>query len=30
MDLGTVIAEGPFDSVMAHPAVRQAYLGVTA
>jgi branched-chain amino acid transport system ATP-binding protein len=30
MDLGTVIAEGPFDTVMADPAVRTAYLGVTA
>ncbi len=28
MDLGTVIAEGPFDEVMATPAVRRAYLGV--
>ena len=28
MDLGTVIAEGPFDTVMADPAVRHAYLGV--
>jgi branched-chain amino acid transport system ATP-binding protein len=30
MDLGTVIAEGPFDSVMADPAVRLAYLGLGA
>ena len=29
MDLGEVIAEGAFDSVMADPAVRQAYLGVS-
>ena len=28
MDLGIVIAEGPFDSVMADPMVRHAYLGV--
>ena len=30
MDLGTVIAEGPFDSVMTDPAVRLAYLGLGA
>ncbi|MGA2836122.1 MAG: ABC transporter ATP-binding protein [Acidimicrobiales bacterium] len=30
MNLGEVIAEGDFDSVMADPAVRQAYLGLTA
>ena len=30
MDLGAVIAEGPFDSVMADPAVRLAYLGLRA
>jgi branched-chain amino acid transport system ATP-binding protein len=30
MDLGTVIAEGTFDTVMAEPAVRTAYLGITA
>lgn len=30
MDLGRVIAEGPFDRVMADPAVRHAYLGMTA
>ncbi|HEV8065516.1 MAG TPA: ABC transporter ATP-binding protein [Acidimicrobiales bacterium] len=30
MDLGAVIAEGSFDSVMADPAVRLAYLGVSA
>ena len=30
MNLGNVIAEGPFDTVMADPAVRHAYLGVTA
>ena len=30
MDLGTVIAEGSFDEVMAQPAVRHAYLGVDA
>jgi branched-chain amino acid transport system ATP-binding protein len=30
MDLGAIIAEGPFDSVMADPAVRLAYLGVSA
>ena len=28
MNLGEVIAEGDFDSVMADPAVRTAYLGV--
>jgi branched-chain amino acid transport system ATP-binding protein len=27
MDLGAMLAEGPFDEVMANPAVRQAYLG---
>jgi branched-chain amino acid transport system ATP-binding protein len=27
MDLGTKLAEGTFDEVMANPAVRQAYLG---
>jgi branched-chain amino acid transport system ATP-binding protein len=30
MDLGTVIAEGTFDSMMADPAVRLAYRGVGA
>jgi branched-chain amino acid transport system ATP-binding protein len=30
MNLGTVIAEGTFDAVMADPAVREAYLGLTA
>jgi branched-chain amino acid transport system ATP-binding protein len=30
MNLGVVIAEGTFDDVMADPAVRQAYLGVSA
>ncbi|MGD0393209.1 MAG: ABC transporter ATP-binding protein [Acidimicrobiales bacterium] len=30
MNLGTVIAEGSFDDVMADPAVRQAYLGLSA
>ena len=30
MNLGTVIAEGTFDTVMADPAVREAYLGLTA
>jgi branched-chain amino acid transport system ATP-binding protein len=30
MNLGTVIAEGSFDEVMADPAVRQAYLGLSA
>jgi branched-chain amino acid transport system ATP-binding protein len=30
MNLGSVIAEGPFDSVMADPGVRQAYLGLSA
>jgi branched-chain amino acid transport system ATP-binding protein len=30
MDLGRVIADGTFDGVMADPAVRQAYLGVSA
>ena len=30
MNLGSVIAEGPFDTVMADPAVRHAYLGVQA
>lgn len=28
MDLGRVIADGPFDTVMAESAVRRAYLGV--
>jgi len=27
MDLGAMLAEGPFAEVMANPAVRQAYLG---
>jgi branched-chain amino acid transport system ATP-binding protein len=27
MDLGAMLAEGPFDEVMADPTVRQAYLG---
>jgi branched-chain amino acid transport system ATP-binding protein len=27
MDLGAMLAEGPFDEVMANPAVRMAYLG---
>jgi branched-chain amino acid transport system ATP-binding protein len=27
MDLGAMLAEGPFDEVMANPAVRHAYLG---
>jgi len=30
MNLGVVIADGTFDEVMADPAVRHAYLGVTA
>ncbi len=30
MNLGTVIADGAFDDVMADPLVRQAYLGVSA
>jgi branched-chain amino acid transport system ATP-binding protein len=30
MDLGRVIASGPFDQVMAEPEVRRAYLGVSA
>ena len=30
MDLGKVIASGSFDQVMAEPAVRQAYLGISA
>ncbi|MGO8873093.1 MAG: ABC transporter ATP-binding protein [Acidimicrobiales bacterium] len=30
MNLGSVIAEGPFDDVMGDPAVRQAYLGLSA
>lgn len=30
MNLGNVIAEGPFDAVMADPGVRQAYLGLSA
>ena len=30
MDLGRVVAEGPFAEVMADPAVRTAYLGMTA
>jgi branched-chain amino acid transport system ATP-binding protein len=29
MDLGKIIASGSFDQVMAEPAVRQAYLGVS-
>ncbi len=28
MDLGRIVAEGPFDEVMAFPEVRYAYLGV--
>lgn len=28
MDIGQVIADGPFDAVMANPEVRNAYLGV--
>jgi branched-chain amino acid transport system ATP-binding protein len=27
MDLGSMLAEGTFDEVMANPAVRDAYLG---
>jgi len=27
MDLGSLLAEGSFDEVMANPAVREAYLG---
>ena len=30
MDLGSVIAEGTFEEVMADRAVRQAYLGMSA
>jgi ABC-type branched-subunit amino acid transport system ATPase component len=30
MNLGAVIAEGTFDEVMTDPAVRQAYLGLSA
>ena len=30
MNLGSVIADGSFDEVMADPAVRHAYLGVSA
>ena len=30
MNLGSVIAEGPFDAVMADPGVRHAYLGLSA
>ena len=30
MDVGEVIADGPFDEVMADPAVRRAYLGRSA
>jgi branched-chain amino acid transport system ATP-binding protein len=30
MDLGSKVAEGTFDQVMANPAVRQAYLGKSA
>ena len=30
MNLGQVIADGPFEEVMAHPLVRSAYLGVRA
>ncbi len=30
MDLGSMLAEGTFDEVMADPAVRNAYLGQTA
>jgi ABC-type branched-subunit amino acid transport system ATPase component len=30
MDLGRVIAEGPFEQVMADGAVRRAYLGASA
>jgi branched-chain amino acid transport system ATP-binding protein len=30
MDLGRVVADGPFDRVMALPEVRSAYLGVSA
>jgi branched-chain amino acid transport system ATP-binding protein len=30
MNLGMIIADGPFDVVMADPAVRQAYLGMSA
>jgi branched-chain amino acid transport system ATP-binding protein len=29
MDLGSMLADGTFDEVMANPAVRQAYLGQT-
>jgi ABC-type branched-subunit amino acid transport system ATPase component len=27
MDLGSMLAEGTFDEVMANPVVRHAYLG---
>jgi ABC-type branched-subunit amino acid transport system ATPase component len=30
MNLGSVIAQGSFDDVMADPAVRHAYLGLSA
>jgi ABC-type branched-subunit amino acid transport system ATPase component len=30
LHLGRVIAEGPFQAVMADPAVRRAYLGQVA
>jgi branched-chain amino acid transport system ATP-binding protein len=30
MDLGSLVAEGTFDEVMADPRVREAYLGTSA
>jgi len=29
MDLGSMVAVGTFDEVMADPSVRNAYLGIT-
>jgi len=30
MDLGSMVAQGTFDEVMADPVVRDAYLGTSA